>query len=78
MWLLMWIDTVYDTGLVLPHNKVECNSVYNSSARLGGAGTGLKSNFLELQQVSCKVNDHLLVTQERGIHKIKQVSAYNM
>ena len=22
MLLLMWIDTVYDTGLVLPHNKI--------------------------------------------------------
>lgn len=78
MWLLMWINTVYDTGIVLPHNKVECNSVYYSSAHLGDAGTGLKSNLFKLQQVSCEINDHLLVTQDRDVHKVKQESAHNM
>lgn len=36
----------YDTGLVLPHNKMKCNSVCTSSARLDAAGTGLRRNSL--------------------------------
>lgn len=81
MLLWMWIDAVYGMGLVLPHKKMECNSVCNPSTHLDDAGTAWKSNGLAWnlrQQVSCKGNDHLLVTLERGIHKIKHESAHSM
>lgn len=81
MLLWMWIDAVYGMGLVLPHKKMECNSVCNPSTHLDDAGTAWKSNGLAwnlCQQVSCKGNDHLLVTLERGIHKIKHESAHSM